>query len=84
MNKVLQLKKKLSQLALLDATFQIFGSELHEYQFKPCLSNKDIQVFESRHNITLPSEYRDFLLEVGNGGTGPGYGLSSLLGIEYW
>ncbi|MEH2389652.1 MAG: SMI1/KNR4 family protein [Nostoc sp.] len=83
MNKVLQLKKKLSQLALLDATFQVFGSESHEYQFKPCLSNKDIQVFESRHNITLPSEYRDFILEIGNGGTGPGYGLSGLLGIEY-
>lgn len=83
MNKVLQLKKKLSQLALLDATFQVFGSESHEYQFKPCLSNKDIQLFESTHNITLPSEYRDFLLEIGNGGTGPGYGLSGLLGIEY-
>ncbi|MBN3870475.1 MAG: SMI1/KNR4 family protein [Nostoc sp.] len=83
MNKILQLKKKLSQLALLDATFQVFGSESHEYQLKPCLSNKDIQVFESRYNIRLPSEYRNFLLEIGNGGAGPGYGLSGLLGIEY-
>ncbi|MEH2423734.1 MAG: SMI1/KNR4 family protein [Nostoc sp.] len=82
MNKVLQLKKKLTQLAILDATFEVFGSESHQYQFKPCLSNKDIQVFESRYNITLPSEYRNFLLEVGNGGVGPGYGLSGLLGIE--
>ncbi|MEH2065035.1 MAG: SMI1/KNR4 family protein [Nostoc sp.] len=83
MNKVLQLKKKLTQLAILDATFEVFGSESHQYQFKPCLSNKDIQVFESRYNITLPSEYRNFLLEIGNGGAGPGYGLSGLLGIEY-
>ncbi|MEH1906521.1 MAG: SMI1/KNR4 family protein [Nostoc sp.] len=83
MNKVLQLKKKLTQLAILDATFEVFGSESHEYQFKPCLSNKDIQVFESRYNITLPSEYRNFLLEIGNGGAGPGYGLSGLLGIEH-
>ncbi|MEH2244611.1 SMI1/KNR4 family protein [Nostoc sp.] len=82
MNKVLQLKKKLTQLAILDATFQIFGSESHQYQFKPCLSNKDIQMFESRYNIILPSEYRNFLLEVGNGGVGPGYGLSGLSGIE--
>ncbi|MEH2056089.1 MAG: SMI1/KNR4 family protein [Nostoc sp.] len=83
MNKILQLKKKLTQLAILDATFEVFGSESHQYQFKPCLSNKDIQVFESRYNITLPSEYRNFLLEVGNGGAGPGYGLSGLWGIEY-
>jgi hypothetical protein len=82
MNKVLQLKKKLAQLAILDATFEVFGSESHQYQFKPCLSNKDIQAFESRHNITLPSEYRNFLLEVGNGGAGPGYGLSGLSGID--
>ncbi|MDF5736667.1 MULTISPECIES: SMI1/KNR4 family protein [unclassified Nostoc] len=82
MNKVLQLKKKLTQLAILDATFEVFGSETHQYQFKPCLSNKDIQVFESRYNITLASEYRNFLLEVGNGGAGPGYGLSGLSGVE--
>lgn len=82
MNKVLQLKKKLAQLAILDATFEVFGSESHQYQFKPCLSNKDIQVFESRYNIELPSEYKNFLLEIGNGGAGPGYGLSGLSGIE--
>ncbi|MEA5623693.1 SMI1/KNR4 family protein [Nostoc sp. UHCC 0251] len=82
MDKVLQLKKKLTQLAILDATFEVFGSESHQYQFKPCLSNKDIQAFETRYNITLPSEYRNFLLEVGNGGAGPGYGLSGLSGIK--
>lgn len=82
MDKVLQLKKKLTQLAILDATFEVFGSESHQYQFKPCLSNKDIQTFESRYNIRLPSEYRNFLLEVGNGGAGPGYGLSGLSEIK--
>lgn len=83
MDKVLQFKKKLTQLAILDATFEVFGSQSHQYQFKPRLINKDIQVFESRYNITLPSEYRNFLLEIGNGGAGPGYGLSGLPGIEY-
>ncbi|MCW5316883.1 SMI1/KNR4 family protein [Nostoc sp. KVJ3] len=83
MNKVLQLKKNLTQLAILDATFEVFGSESHQYQLKPCLSHKDIQVFESRYNITLPSEYKNFLLEIGNGGAGPGYGLSGLSGSEY-
>ncbi|MDZ8225513.1 SMI1/KNR4 family protein [Nostoc sp. ChiVER01] len=82
MDKVLQLKKNLTQLAILDATFEVFGSESHQYQFKPCLSDKNIQVFESKYNITLPSEYRNFLLEIGNGGAGPGYGLSGLSAIE--
>ncbi|MEH2163150.1 MAG: SMI1/KNR4 family protein [Nostoc sp.] len=80
MNKVLQLQKKLTQLTILDATFEVFGSELHQYQLKPCLSHKDIQVFESRYNITLPSEYKNFLSQIGNGGAGPGDELSV---IEY-
>jgi SMI1 / KNR4 family (SUKH-1) len=83
MNKVLQLKKNLTQLAILDATFQVFGSESHQYQLNPCLSDTDIQRFESKSNITLPSDYRNFLLEVGNGGAGPGYGLYRMPGIEY-
>lgn len=75
MNNVLQLKKKLTQLAVLDATFEVFGSESHQYQLKSCLQDADIKFFETEYNITLPSEYRNFLLEVGNGGAGPGYGL---------
>jgi hypothetical protein len=81
MNKVLQLKKKFTQLAILDATFQVFGSESHQYQLNPCLRDADIQAFEEKHQITLPSEYRQFLLEVGNGGAGPGYGLYSIPGL---
>lgn len=29
MNKVLQFQKKLTQLGILDATFEVFGSESH-------------------------------------------------------
>lgn len=82
MNKVLQLKKKLNQLAILDATFEVFGSESHQYHLNPCSQDADIQIFEAKHNITLPSEYRQFLLEVGNGGAGPGYGLYSIPGLS--
>ncbi|MFH7027875.1 MAG: SMI1/KNR4 family protein [Heteroscytonema crispum UTEX LB 1556] len=80
MIKVLQLKNKLTQLALLDKTFEVFGSESHQYKLNPCLPEAKIQAFESKYNIKLPSDYRDFLLEVGDGGAGPGYGL---LGIGY-
>lgn len=33
---------------------------------------------EASAGIDLPAEYRSFLLEIGNGGAGPGYGLYSL------
>jgi hypothetical protein len=78
MNKILQLKNKLHQLASLDIDFEVFGSDLHEYRLNPCLSEAEIQQFELESHITLPIDYRSFLLEVGNGGAGPGYGLFSL------
>ncbi|WP_392532164.1 SMI1/KNR4 family protein [Nostoc sp. C117] len=82
MNKVLQLKNKLTQLTILDATFQVFGSQTHEYQLNPCLINTDIEVFESKYDVTLPNDYRNFVLELGNGGAGPGYGLYGIPAIE--
>ncbi|MGI8504332.1 MAG: SMI1/KNR4 family protein [Hassallia sp.] len=82
MDKLWQIRNKLTQLAILDTTFQIFGSESHQYQFNPCLEEAQIEAFEVKYNIRLPSEYRNFLLEVGNGGTGPGYGLYRLPGLE--
>ncbi|HLP91298.1 MAG TPA: SMI1/KNR4 family protein [Nostocaceae cyanobacterium] len=80
MNNFWQLKQKLEQLANLDATFEIFGAESHGYQSNPCLKDAEIQAFERKYNIDLPRDYRQFLLEVGNGGAGPGYGLYKILG----
>jgi SMI1 / KNR4 family (SUKH-1) len=82
MDKLWQIRNLLTQLAILDTTFQVFGSESHQYQFNPCLQEEEIQAFEAKYNIRLPYEYRNFLLEVGNGGTGPGYGLYKLPGLE--
>lgn len=78
MNKIEQLKNKLIQLARKDKNFQNFGSESHLYKLNPCLSKAEIQAFEVVNKITLPEDYRNFLLEVGNGGAGPGYGLLEL------
>jgi len=44
----------------------------------PTLSEEEIQIFERKHGITLPIEYRLFLQLVGNGGGGPYYGLLPL------
>jgi hypothetical protein len=79
MSKFWQLKHKLNQLKNLDPTFEIFGAESHSYQLNSCLSDVEIQAFESKYGILLPHDYRQFLLEVGNGGVGPGYGLYKIL-----
>jgi hypothetical protein len=50
-----------------------------DIQLNPCLGEHDVESFEAQYNIRLPDAYRRFLLEVGNGGTGPpSYGLEPL------
>jgi hypothetical protein len=39
--------------------------------------------FEKHHNITLPDDYRRFILQAGNGGAGPHYGLLPLENIDH-
>ncbi|MGJ8745374.1 SMI1/KNR4 family protein [Polaribacter sp.] len=72
------LKEKLSELKNLDKNFSIFGSEHHRYKFDSLISEKEIISFEKKHSFTLPKDYREFMLEFGNGGCGPHYGLFSL------
>ena len=42
------------------------------------LSIEELAAFESAYDVQLPRDYADFLLKIGNGGTGPYYGLYSL------
>lgn len=37
------------------------------YTLNPVVQEKTIEEFETRYNITLPEEYRAFLLKIGNG-----------------
>lgn len=39
----------------------------------PPLTESEIEVFEKRHHISLPEPYREFLLQIGNGGQGPDF-----------
>ena len=58
-----------------------FGSGKHQFTFNTPLPREDIERFEARYGITLPKDYRTFLLEAGDGGAGPYYGL---LPLEEW
>lgn len=50
----------------------------HEGRLNPALSEDEVVAFEQEWGVTLPEEYRTFLLEVGNGGLGPGNGVVPL------
>src|SRR5437016_4283502 len=73
-----RVKEKLDRLRQKDAAFQVFGADQHEYRLNPCLTEAQIQKFERAYEITLPPDYRAFLMEVGNGGAGPYYGIVPL------
>jgi hypothetical protein len=70
--------QRLEILAERDPEFTVFGSESHRYRLGPPLSEKRVTGFEREMGIELPGDYRSFVTTVGNGGAGPGYGLTPL------
>lgn len=68
----------LSELRELPESLRVFGSQEHRFLTHPALSDKSVRDFEELHRIALPDEYRSFLLRIGNGGAGPGYGIFKL------
>lgn len=58
--------------------YKVFGAHNHKYELNERLTEEELKSFESEHEITLPTDYRGFLLQVGDGGAGPGYGLFPL------
>jgi hypothetical protein len=60
------------------ATYKTFGSDTHRYKFNSCLTEDTLQSFEKFFGLTLPADYRNFLTQIGNGGSGPAYGLLPL------
>lgn len=71
-------------LALRDAPFagEVFGTRWqgfgHDFLVEPPLSETDLAEAEEELGISLPPDYRTFLLEVGAGGAGPFYGVFPL------
>jgi hypothetical protein len=69
---------KLERLRRSDPNHRLFGAIGHHYLLNPTLSPQVVSVFERRHQIELPEDYRAFLVELGNGGVGPFYGVFKL------
>jgi hypothetical protein len=73
-----RLRDNLKRLSEQDKRLALFGASRHRYHLGPCLTLDEVERFEQAHRVTLPEDYRAFLVEVGNGGAGPYYGLASL------
>ncbi len=77
-----RIQKKIGLLRDADPECLAFGARSHRYQFGPRLTARELAAFERAQRVRLPEEYRTFLLCMGNGGAGPGYGLFSLAGAR--
>jgi uncharacterized protein (TIGR02996 family) len=73
-----RIKDKVARVPKEDIRPEPYGRGKHNGRLNPTLSESELVAFEKEHRITLPEEYRTFLLEAGNGGLGPGDGLSTL------
>jgi hypothetical protein len=72
------LREKLDTLAAADPDLKLFGAEAHKYTLGPMLSEEEISRIEQEYKIKLPEGYRQFLLEMGDGGAGPYLGIQPL------
>jgi hypothetical protein len=74
-----EVRQKIEKLRAMDQDLMLFGADHHQYRFNPPLAKMDLMGFEERNRISLPEDYKDFVLNVGNGGAGPCYGIYPLL-----
>src|SRR5262249_21660661 len=69
---------KLAALRHADPGLEVYGASSHRYRLNPPLSEREVRAFEERARISIPEEYRAYLLELANGGAGPDNGVLPL------
>lgn len=70
--------ERLDFLRRTDPELTRFGSAAHRYSLNQPLTESEVTAFEARYGLSLPEDYRTFLLEIGDGGAGPFCGIHRL------
>ena len=65
----------LTQARQIDANCEMFGADHHQYRLNPPVPESFVRDVEEKCGFTLPSDYRRFITQVGDGGAGPDYGI---------
>jgi hypothetical protein len=77
-------RERVEILARADKAREVFGAwgksggTGHRFRLADPLSEASVAEAEAQWGVSLPADYRSFLLEVGAGGAGPFYGLTTL------
>jgi hypothetical protein len=72
-----QYLERVTQRKLIAEPFELFAGQFHNWELQPPIDASRLVAFEAKFDVQLPSEYRQFISCVGNGGAGPLYGLFS-------
>lgn len=76
--QVANIKEKLDHIRGNGLGKAVFGAGSHKYQMNSPATEEEVKAFQDSVGVQLPSAYRAFILEIGNGGAGPYYGMHPL------
>ncbi|MFF9817667.1 SMI1/KNR4 family protein [Streptomyces sp. NPDC014006] len=68
-------RERVEALGASDGGREIFGALGHGWSLEQPLDHDALAELEAQLKVRLPEDFRAFLLRVGAGGAGPGYGL---------
>ncbi len=74
-----QIRQNWQEIKQKDPQYLAAGAASHQYQlFNDADSRRNIEFFEAKNGVKLPDEYREYLIQVSNGGACPHHAMYSL------
>ncbi|MCZ0978163.1 SMI1/KNR4 family protein [Streptomyces diastatochromogenes] len=69
------IRQRVEALKASPASNEVFGARGHRWVLEQPLGHDELAELEAQMKVTLPEEFRTFLLCVGAGGAGPAHGM---------